>query len=94
MQPSLQIQEATVADIDGCRIGVSNLWEREFNVDEKPVQRMSATLSIMDTVTSEERRVQVFAGFELELRTERYRVVKIQPGSGGPGVLVLEKVAQ
>ena len=92
MQLNIQIQEATVADIDGCRVGVSNLWEREFAVDEGLVRRMSAILSILDTVTAEERRVKVFAGFELVLRTERYRVVEIQPGSGGTGLLVLEKI--
>lgn len=87
---ALPIRETTVADLGPFRVGVSNLWERDFLRDGATVRRMSANLSILDTTTSEERSVVVCAGDDLDLGADRYRVVEVTAGSGGPGFVVLE----
>jgi hypothetical protein len=94
MSSTIRIQETTVADLGPFRVGVSNLWERDFVRDGATVHLMSANLSILDTATSEERSVKAYAGFDLDLGPDRYRVVEVTAGSGGRGSVVLEKVAR
>jgi hypothetical protein len=90
----LSIRETTQQTLSDHLVGVGNIWERELpDKDGVVASRMSASLSITSTATSETRHEKVFAGSLVELGDDTYCVTQVQEGSSGPGMVVLRKIA-
>jgi hypothetical protein len=89
-----QIEENTVAELSGRRVGVFNIWERPYErADGTQVTGVAARLSISDGKTSEEQLAGM--GSRVTIGGDVYEVVGIDDGKRTPskiGYIVLKRV--
>jgi hypothetical protein len=80
----IRIEETTVARVGGWRLGVANLWEREYrDATGKTVRGPAGSVSLVAPGASEARTEDVGAGCVLDLgEAGKWDVVEVVPGHG------------
>ena len=76
------LDDTTVGDLSGVRVGCGNFWEREFDGDKV----MSARLAPFDGDD-----VTVREGTEVTVGGDRWRVVRLDVPEDGTASIVLER---
>jgi hypothetical protein len=93
MSDERTIRETTQTEISGHLVGVGNIWERELPDEDGVIApRLSATLSIFNLASQEERSEKVFAGKVVILGADRYEVVRVEEGETQPGSITLRQL--
>lgn len=80
----MRIEETTLARIDGWKVAVGNIWEREYkDADGKIKKGPVASLSIVKPGASEAKTEEVGTGSILDLgEAGKWAVIKVVEGKG------------
>ncbi|HGY89850.1 MAG TPA: hypothetical protein ENK43_01620 [Planctomycetes bacterium] len=83
--------ETAVADVDGVRVGLANVWEESFTGDDGEFRSgVRGTICFMRDGASGDLDIRVGLGDEFVLDGRRYRVIEIDDGEPR-GSLTLER---
>lgn len=74
--------ETAVCDLSGQRVGVANIYERDF-VDSggQRSKHLSAQLVIFDSTSRGERTEKLFAGNTVNIGADQYCLVQVNEGT-------------
>ena len=87
------ITETTVGELDGVRVGVGNIWERDY-VDAEGTARNGVTARVAWTDAGGTERWEVVGvGSRLAFVASAWQVTRIEKVAGTPGEVVWERVA-
>ena len=90
----LRFRETTNPTLSDREVGISNLFERDLpDASGAIARRVSASLSIYDPATRDEREEIVVAGSEVTIGADRYCVVAIDLPPDEPGWVSFRKLA-
>lgn len=86
------LTETTVGELDGVRVGLANVWERDY-VDAGGTTRhgLTARLAWTDAAGAERWEI-VGVGSQLEFAGSTWQVREIDKSPGTPGEVVWERV--
>lgn len=84
-QAILIIKETTQGELSHHRVGVGNIWARDFEVDGEIISFPSAFLGILNLATGEEWQEIVHAGCIVVLGNDHYEITAINTGDGETG---------
>jgi hypothetical protein len=88
----ITIRETAQAEISGHLVGVGNIWERELPDNEGVIAlRLSASISILEIASQQERSEKVSAGSVISLGADQYSVVGLEEGQSEPGSITLRQ---
>lgn len=97
MDPTVeQCIETAVCELSGRRIGVANIYERDF-VDSQGLRskHVSAQLVLFDPSSPEERTEKLFAGNTVNIGADQYCLVHVSEGVGEErGSVTLQKISK
>ena len=82
-EESMIIRESTQGSLGDAEVGVSNIWEREYNLPDGTTKRgLTARLSL-----AEGERLVVGEGSVIEVGGKQYQVVKVENPEEGLGAV-------
>ncbi len=76
-----EIEETTVHWLSGVRVGVGNIWDRDYTLpDGSP--RYGPTAEVFILLYDQNPAIVVGVGSEIAVGGERWRVVRVEPAQG------------
>ena len=88
-----RISETTVGELDGVRVGVANVWERDYvDADGTPRHGMTARVAWTEPDGTERWEVVGVGSRVLLASAATWSVIRIDKSAGAPGDVVWERV--
>ncbi len=86
------LTETTVGELDGVRVGLANVWERDY-VDAAGAARTGVTARVAWTDAGGTERWEVVGvGSRVAFSASAWQVTRIEKVAGTPGEVVWERV--
>jgi len=85
LQSILIIKETAQGELSRHRVGVGNIWVRDFEVDGDTISLISAFLGILNLDSGVEWQEIVHAGSVVVLGNDHYEITAIDTGDGETG---------